>query len=1042
MAEAANFALLQRELEAFVAEKGDSASNMVSQSGRFCAYKLDVAHQVKMFRALEANRRAGVVTGISEKQGRGGTDVAGIMLDLDIATNRKEKLSPYDMTRMSKIIVQILRKSLRPASDDACEPTAAVASRVRDLGDIPLFFLGRSSFEDLGEGLFKYGVHILLPTIHVTRAYKYYLIQKLKDNRDMCELLSRMGATGSPNKPDAGPADCLDRNSASVPVLLLGCAKNGKQPYVLEGVRRIDMSDSLTVSEQSPRDLEEKYNLTYELSLFVRPPAELVYEGTPPPPITTPRKFRCAEDIAAEVTVLGQTSRNQLNSDGEIERVRHEVENLVMEDPEVGVLRGALTLLPREFAEDYTKWFKVVRALANTGERLLPLAQEFSMRSPEKWLKGGREKLDSLWNAPLSTSGNGSQYITSKSILFWARQAAPERMRVLMEGSYTSILRNYIFKNGGKLAHAMVGQVLFVALSSRFAVDRDPLARKPEQQWYEFVTAGRSMEPGQVWKWRCEHNNPSELHLYMSEELPRLCEPILADIAAKLEKATSDQETKRFKALQKALKATMLGFYDEVFKTKTIRQAAHIFERANRGFIRRLDADGDVLGVGNGVLLLPTTKNGRAGPQLIDHHHEWAVSKFTPVLYRHFDAKEHWTRILLDGIRRIIPEPDMRVWLMMFLSTGLYHGCKDPIMLFMCGSGRNAKTWLFKMAARTLSNSYATKLKIQLLTDQRENAGAANPALMQLKGRGLGYFEESQKREVLNTARLKDIVNPNDMSSRGLWEKEGTFDMTATLASLSNFSFIINTSDDGTWRRIRYYNAKVKFCADPNPKNILEQKEDKRFIKEFTEDPDCQSAFLSILVHFWGRLQTEFNGDLDKVPCETLERETYNFRASQDMLHHFISECVVSTGNNNDVYSFNAIAHNFSNWYNKNVENRRYVHSDLADQLETSKLSEYLDRSQKIPILRGCRILDDLEPELRKGEEYVVKSTGKRAHLIHQEEDPEWWRAKNAADAPRPKKVEPDCADSLGDDANFAECETKKEDIDSMLEELTRLVSA
>ncbi|MDF1729137.1 MAG: PriCT-2 domain-containing protein, partial [Sulfitobacter sp.] len=945
MAEAAKFALLQQEFERFVTEKGDSSSNVVSQAGRCCAYRLADQQQAQLFRSLEANRRAGVVTGISEKQGRGGTDVAGVMLDFDIATSRKERLSAQGMTQMAKRIVGALRQSLRPVEPVAgSEPTAAVASRMQDLGEIALFFLGRAEFEDLGGGLLKYGVHVLLPSVHVTRAYKYYLIQQLKDSRELCDLLSGMGATGSPNDPAAGPADCLDRGSAAVPALLLGCAKRGKRPYALEGVRRIDMRDCLTVSEQSPRELEERYNLVYELALFVRPPAELVYgERTAPPPLAPPRKFRCAEDVAAEVAATAQTSRNLLNSNGEIEHVRREVERLEMEDPEVGVLRGALKLLPRDFAEEYAKWFRVVLALANTGERLQPLAQEFSMRAPEKWLNGGRERLKNLWDAP---SGGDGQRLTSKSIMFWARRAAPERMRLLMEGSYTSILRGYIFKHGGKLAHAMVAQVLFVALASRFAVDRDPLARKQEQLWFEFVTVGHSMEAGQVWKWRCEQSNPSELHLYMSEELPRLCEPILADIAAKLEKAASDRETKRYKALQKALKASVLSFYDEVFKSKTIKQAAHIFERANRGFIRRLDADGDIIGVGNGVLLLPTKRRPR--PQLVDHHHEWAVSKFTAVCYRPFNAEEHWTRILLDGIRRIIPEPDMRVWLMMFLATGLYHGSKDPIMLFMCGSGRNAKTWLFKMAARTLSNSYATKLKIQLLTDQRENASSANPAVMQLKGRGLGYFEESLQREVLNTARLKDMVNPNDMSARGLWEKEGTFDMTATLASLSNFSFIINTSDDGTWRRIRYYNAKVKFCADPNPNNILEQKEDKRFIKEFTEDPDCQSAFLGILVHFWGRLQEEFGGDLDAVPCPTLDRETYQFRASQDMLHKFISECVVTTGNDNDVYSLNAISHSFSNWYNKNVENRRYVNSELADQLETSKLSDRLDRTQKV----------------------------------------------------------------------------------------------
>jgi phage/plasmid-associated DNA primase len=318
------------------------------------------------------------------------------------------------------------------------------------------------------------------------------------------------------------------------------------------------------------------------------------------------------------------------------------------------------------------------------------------------------------------------------------------------------------------------------------------------------------------------------------------------------------------------------------------------------------------------------------------------------------------------------------------LATTLYRGLKEELILFWVGGGSNGKTFLLRMVSAVLGD-YATKLNINLLTSKRENPDKPNSAIMSIKGKGFGYFEESSERERLQESQLKNIVS-GKISSRDLNSKQETFDVNATLISASNYDFLINSTDHGTWRRIKYYRSKITFCK--NPRDKLERKEDPRFVQEFIRNDKYKEAFFSILSYFWCIFVSKYGKQMKNVASPTIEAETHTYRVSQDKLHKFICENVVcSTGSKIKLDDF---YEEYTKWYEKNVDKRHFTLSTLRESLENSCLSKYVrTNDNKQLYIKDCRLLmgGDLT-----GDEYFPYTEKKSAFIPPSKYDAMWWK--------------------------------------------------
>lgn len=979
--------------------RNDSRTNIIDQS--YCVtYALPLDSVNNLFTHLEEVRLAGLIAHFSEKQGTPESPNTGLMIDYDLyVTNPHTKLEDRHAHRIAHQIVNFLCHDLifpASASKKGNEILLHVFTIVKP-APVAVF-----TAEGKDEKKYKYGFHVLVPGIRVSCEYKKYLFQKLHNDKQIINILSELDVFGDPEK-------CLDKNSASVPVLFLGSCKRGGKPYKIGPSFEVTFEANLEGSSNKShgiycpmirslniKDLEnQKYNLVAETSLCF---TAKYASGNPLVPA-----WKCSYCQEIE-TEIANTSQN-IVKDGELFLAEHSLSTLAVHDPDAHYIHQLLDLLDDSYYTDRNKWRDVIFILANTSKYYKPLAEWFSHKCPTKWADGGRDHLDKIWDDAIEKRGNVKYPLTKRSLIRWAQDCDPKRFRQISEKNYYTILSNYAYGYVGGLEHYMFAKILYSMLGNKFVVDIDEGNRgRYTYCWFEFVVPGQKHCPGEVWKWRKEIE-PDEIHKYVSENLPKVLDQFDIHIEEERNKAENEGLAKFYTTLKKSFLKTRCKIFNDTFKNGIIRQANYLFRK--RDFVKSLDSDPLLLGTGNGVLHL--------GPvcTLIDHFHEYPIMKFTPVSFRPFDPDNYWTKLLLQAIADIIPEDDFRNWLLFFAASSLAGGVKEGILLLWKGGGANGKTFFMRMIAKTLGHSYAKKLSIALLTSERESADKPNSALMQLKGCRFSYVEETQKAELLNSQRLKEIVNPGEISGRETYKSQETFEVTANLMVGQNYDFLIDTTDHGTWRRLKHYKSKVKFCNSPDSKNKYEKKEDQRFVREYINNPACQEAMLGILTHYYQRLQTEYDGFIKNVPCSTLDYETEIFRNSQDTINSFITETIVYSPNTKNQYPLTDISANYIEWHTKNISKCNHTASEIIQNLESSALQRYITRSaNKTMVLTKCRVLPPENSVLCAGETYFGTKINKQGVSPHKPHYPkqskQWWSSSCHKKNEEPEEDEED----------------------------------
>jgi len=1007
----------------FKTKKGDENTNIIDQ-GQKATFAFDNEHIRRLFQYLDVCRLEGSTAHFSEKQGSVAKPFSGLMLDFDmIITSRKPALTDRHYYRLAGSLAARLQRDIDFATQ--LPSTGRNAAPVET--QLHMFFIVKPETRALpmdnsdpnAKQLYKYGLHILVPGVKLRRTYKKWLLREFCRDGAVITTMSELGAVGE-------PSECLDQNSASVPVLFFGSCKNGVTvPYTLGAALEVTIDIAAGSGDWVPPPVikrlgsEEldKFNLVAELSLNYNAEYEDERE-----PLVCKFDFECRPEIQIQAQDWGERSAGNVVDAEELLLADNSLSTLTLHNIEARQIHALLGLLSPDFYTERNKWRDVVFALANTSDQYKPLAIWYSHKCRHRSRPDSRiDDLDAVWDDAIASRGNrNNNPLTIRSIVYWARTSNPERYQTVREQSYHTMISEYAYAHGGRLEHAMIAKILQTILSAKFVVDVGSGAKGNNTYcWYEFVLPGQSMRPGEVWKWRKEVQ-PDDIHLYMSEKLTLVFDSVLGSFDERMENADNEDQAKYYKNLSKSFAASKLKLYNDTFKNAVIRQAEFLFRR--RGFGDLLDNLTDLFGVSTGVLKL-----GRRCT-LIDHFHEHPISRFTPVAFTRFnpDKPDFWSQLALDGIAGIIVEPDARDWILFHACQGLSGETKDGLYLLWEGGGQNGKTSFLRWVAKALG-PYADKFNIQLMCSDREDSDKPNSAMMKFKYLNWAYSEESNKAQSLNVGRMKEMVNAGEVSGRDLNSKQETFTMKSNLVSASQYSFIVDTTDHGTWRRIKHYTSKTKFRRNPDPNNPFEKKDDPRFNKEYSEDPRFLSAFLGILVHYYERLQSEFDGRLKNVPCPTIDHETEVFRVSQDSLHRWICECVVVSPDSNIDYPLGVLSGLHHDWYSNNIERRRHVAGEVIKEIESSALSKYLRPAPNhTMILRGCRVLtaDDMDP--RPGEEFISVAEQSNNEWIQEKRAREkhgivdkWWNA-NQITVPEANKKTIDESDIwFDDDAEF-----------------------
>lgn len=954
-----------------ITEKSNQTTNLINVSEKK-TYCLPDTKVEEFFTILDDCRREKRMLHYSERQETSLQSHSGIMIDFDRYQKSKDpEITEKHFSTLVGRICKILFDIIDPT--EHADATGQIYFHVFIIRKPEVVAMPIKNPKDTP--IYKDGFHILIPDVQIMKGAKKYLLDEIINRGIMKAVFRDIPHTEEPEK-------MLDKMSASNPVHFLGNSKPGKPAYNLvlayefsiyagdDEFSRVDLNVKDLLEGKNPNGGD--INLTYETSLSF---SLLQFAGKPV--WLSKRQFKCKQALETKLQLLVEKTAGGLIQENDLAGIESSVDILTMGNAEAKYIQNLLSIMDISYATEYEKWFKVICAIAYTSPNYKPLAVWFSQRAPEKW---SPHEVDRVWAEALNGRYSRTP-ITKRSIIFWARESSPQRFREIEKENYIEILSRYTYQNEGRVEHSMAARVVHAMISEKFIVDTGAKdSGRTGYIWWEFVAKGQQMKKGEIYKWRREAD-PDNVHLFISEHLPKIYDEQRQRIRERKDKAEDEARAKYWANVEKTFMTYMSRLSNDAFQAGIVRQAQYRFRV--RGFADELDTYEDVIGVGNGVL-----KTGLE-PKLITGFHEYKISKYTETEYVPYNPNCRYQQELLQWSKDIFPETDVNLFMWLHASTGVTMYEAACILLLLVGGGQNGKTSWAKMIHNTLGNMYAAAGKATLLTSPMERGDSANSAQMQMRSKTFVYMDEFNQSVTLNDARIKSVVTPGWQSGRDLHEKQTNFKNTCNPMALSNFDFGVRTTDHGTWRRIYYYKAKMKFCKNPNKDNPYERKGNTAWESKNPNDPNYKSAMLALLVHFNQILWRDYGGDLKNVPVPTIMRETEDFRDRQDILNKFISISVVKSPGC-EITSLQTLAQKYAEWVKRSVRGEIIAQQEAELMIENSRIGPYLEyRMSGVKYLIDHRIRNQDEPP-REGEQMLIEYEREREKLRAAEVIPDY----------------------------------------------------
>ena len=857
---------------------------------------------------------------------------SGIMFDFDLLqTSDKNEITLKDFTPFLRRIFTIFKSLLKIDDEDIIHMGVITKKSLIYKEEVKQY---------------KNGFHILIPSIKISRQAKKLIYNELlNDNR----LQTIFKSTFNNNLRDA-----FDSGSYSVPTFFMyNCKDNSTEPYELFNIYKTTYYDGLQLDILNKEAIIKTYNIISELSLNFD--SDLFV-----------KKYYDLQDIYNARIADAEAQSNKFEEEREKTISTFSSYESYVDEYLTYYKKLVLEILDIKRAEDRNMWRDTIFAIANINPSLRaafkPIAELFSMRSENKW---NRQEFEKIWNEAISSTSNNK--LTVKSIIYWANIDNKEKYKKLTDKDIINTIELDVYNSDNRILDGTLYQFQFAhylnhLFKQKFVYDID---NNGKGKWYEFVLDNDSHDVGEIYKWR-EEIKPDSLIMYLSNKLPQTINKVILKAEDRIRNNPDNEKENEYVAFRtKNLKNSAKDLYKSAFKDGIIKEAEKFFRV--RGFLKKLDSDQNTMGVGNGVLELSEN------PKLIKDYHNYPISLYTETNYEPYNKNNPNTIRLLKVLLDLFPEDEMDAfhYIMYYLASCLDGKPKDSIILILTGSGSNGKSF-FAELVKSIMGKYGAKMAMSFLTESRGKSAGADEQLMLLKNARLAYYSETDKNEVLNTAKLKEITSQETLSGRGIFEKQTNFRPTCSHMVTTNYQFSIKTTDHGIWRRIVTYSFKMKFDDNPDPNNKYEKKNDPTIAKEFSFNPELKKSFLSILVEYYKDLYINHNGMLKNIMKPTIDKETAEYRNQEDIINRFIDEyCIYSP---NSTICLSELIDKYEMWYENNISKNHVPEKvEISNQLINSKIVKYIKKGMNKVLLQDIRLKDDLVEidELSENEYFI-----------------------------------------------------------------------
>ena len=338
-----------------------------------------------------------------------------------------------------------------------------------------------------------------------------------------------------------------------------------------------------------------------------------------------------------------------------------------------------------------------------------------------------------------------------------------------------------------------------------------------------------------------------------------------------------------------------------------MREARELFYDKN--FIQNIDSNPYLLCCNNGVIDIKNKEVRKGRPD--DY-----ISKSTLIDYKPFNTIQDSDKVteINDFIAQLFPLEELRGYMWEHLASCLVGTSDNQTFTMYTGDGRNGKSKLVDLMGKVLGE-YKGTVPITLVTQKRNSIGSTSSEIVQLMGIRLAVMQEPSKGMKMNEGIMKEITAGDPLQGRALFRDTVTFIPQFKLVVCTNVLFDINTTDDGTWRRIRKVDFMSKFLENPYEDDAKFSK--KEYPYQFKIDKKLDSKFaqwapvlLSILVE----KAFEFQGIVKD--CGIVMASSDEYRDSQDYLAEFIKENIEKKPGGR-IKKMELLEH-FTNWYKSN----------------------------------------------------------------------------------------------------------------------------
>lgn len=569
-------------------------------------------------------------------------------------------------------------------------------------------------------------------------------------------------------------------------------------------------------------------------------------------------------------------------------------------------------------ANEYDEWFKVGLALHSCDPQLLFHTWMLFSTKSEKF---NFDDIPHYWNQWNNEFNIKKAELTRGSIMWWCKQDNPDEYAKIKEGTVDYFI-NKTIENDKPPDYDIAG------ILHRMYGDQYKCVSIKNNKWYEMVNGRWSeIDSGTTLRKKLSSQLSYKYTMKQKEILNRLYDEdnTTADNESKEEEGKMEQMRKKEREKARRVADISLDLRRTTHKNNIMKEAKeHFFDKH---FMNKLDNNPMLLCFKNGVIDFEKKIFRMTKPD--DY-----VSLCTNIEYVKIDEDndDHMTikAEITDFMNKLFPEPDINKYMWQHLASSLKGTNENQTFNIYTGTGRNGKSKLVDLLSMCLGD-YKGTVPITLITQKRQTIGGASPEIAQLKGKRYACMQEPSENLTINEGIMKELTGGDPLSGRALYCDTITFKPQFKLVVCTNHLFDIQSTDDGTWRRIRVCDFKSKFISKPyeDEKNFpkdkfpYQYKVDKKLDQRFER---WAPIFISMLIDI------VFETDGVVEDCKSVMASSEKYKLQQDYFAQFFEERIVKEDGSKikrkDMYN------EFTEWYSELYGGKIPKGKDLYDFME------------------------------------------------------------------------------------------------------------